>query len=73
MGWGARIKCFRTRLRWWICATVNIINGLILHMPLIPAFRRWGQADICQFEASLVYLGSSRTASSLYRKTLFQK
>ena len=31
-------------------------------MPLIPALRRQRQADLCEFEASLVYIASSRTA-----------
>jgi hypothetical protein len=29
--------------------------------PLIPALRRQRQADLCEFEASLVYRVSSRT------------
>ena len=31
-------------------------------MPLIPAFRRQGQADLCEFKASLIYRMSSKTA-----------
>jgi hypothetical protein len=30
--------------------------------PLIPAFGKQGQADLCELEASLVYRPSSRTA-----------
>jgi hypothetical protein len=29
--------------------------------PLIPALRRYRQADLCEFEASLLYIRSSRT------------
>ena len=37
--------------RWaWLC------------MPLIPVLRRQRQEDLCEFEASLVYIVSSRTA-----------
>ena len=32
-------------------------------MPLILALGRQGQADLCEFEASLVYRASSRTGS----------
>jgi hypothetical protein len=31
-------------------------------MLLIPAFRRQRQVDLCEFEVSLVYTVSSRTA-----------
>ena len=31
-------------------------------MPLIPALRRQRQVDLCEFEASLIYKESSRTA-----------
>ena len=33
-------------------------------MPLIPALRRQKQADLCEFEASLVYRASSRTVKT---------
>ena len=36
--------------------------------PLIPALRRQRQADLCEFEASLVYRVSSRTASKATEK-----
>jgi hypothetical protein len=39
-------------------------------MPLIPAFRRERQADLCEFEANLVYRGSSRTAKIIRRNPL---
>ena len=39
-------------------------------MPLIPAFRRLRQEDLCEFEASLVYRESFRTGSKSYRETL---
>ena len=35
-------------------------------MPLIPALGRQSQADLCEFEASLVYKVSSRTGSKSY-------
>ena len=34
-------------------------------MPLIPALRKQRQADLCEFEASLVYIASSRTARDI--------
>jgi hypothetical protein len=36
-------------------------------MPLIPALRRQRQADLCEFEASLVYRSSSTTAKATQR------
>ena len=39
-------------------------------MPLISAFGRQRQADLCEFEASQIYRASSRTGSkNLYRET----
>jgi hypothetical protein len=35
-------------------------------MPLIPALERQRQADLCEFEDSLVYKTSSRTARAGY-------
>ena len=37
------------------------------HTPLIPALRRQRQANLCEFEASLVYKVSSRTARPIQR------
>ena len=37
-------------------------------MPLIPEFRRQRQVDLCEFEASLVYKASSRTAKAVSEK-----
>ena len=34
-------------------------------MPLIPAHRRQRKVDICEFEVSLVYRASSRTARAV--------
>jgi hypothetical protein len=39
-----------------------------LHTPLIPALGRQKQAGLFEFEASLVYRGSSRTARATQRK-----
>ena len=39
--------------------------------PLIPAFRKQRQADLC--EASLVYRASSRTARVTQRNPVFKK
>ena len=36
-------------------------------MPLIPALQRQRQADLCEFEVSLVYRVSSRTARDTQR------
>ena len=35
--------------------------------PLIPAPRKQRQMDVCEFEASLFYRVSSRTAKNTYR------
>ena len=37
-------------------------------MPFIPALRRQRQADLCEFEATLVYRASSRTGSNATEK-----
>ena len=34
-------------------------------MPLIPALGRQRQADLCEFKASLVYIGNSRRAKAV--------
>jgi hypothetical protein len=36
------------------------------HLPLIPPLRRQSQVDLCEFEASLVYIVSSSTAIRPY-------
>ncbi|EGW02466.1 hypothetical protein I79_018299 [Cricetulus griseus] len=41
--------------RWW-------------RTPLIPALRRQSQADLCEFETSLVYRASARTTSKATEK-----
>ena len=36
-------------------------------MPLIPALRKQRQADLSEFEASLVYIASFKTARAIQR------
>lgn len=38
-----------------ICVRVNSL-GMVIHIPLISALRRQRQADLCECEASLVYM-----------------
>ena len=40
------------------------------HTPLIPAFGRQRQVDLCETEASLVYIVTSRTAGATGRPCL---
>jgi hypothetical protein len=42
-------------------------------VPLIPALRRQRQADLCEFEASLVYRVSSRTSRAIQRNSVSDK
>ena len=42
-------------------------------MPLIPAQRRQRQADLCEFEASLVYRVSSRTTEDIHRNPVSKR
>ena len=42
-------------------------------MPLIPALGRQRQIDLCEFEASLVYKASSRTARAVTTKNPVSK
>jgi hypothetical protein len=42
-------------------------------MPLIPALRRQREVDISEFEASLVYRVSSRTARATQRNPVSKK
>ena len=39
---------------------------------LIPAFGRQRQADLCEFETSLVYRASSRTARATQRNPVLK-
>jgi hypothetical protein len=39
-------------------------------MSLVPALRRQRQADLCEFQASLVYISSSRIARAKKRSCL---
>jgi hypothetical protein len=41
--------------------------------PLIPALGRQRQVDLCEFEASLVYRMSSRTARAIQRNPCLEK
>ena len=50
-----------------------ILAGWWWHTPLIPALRRKRQADLCEFEASLVYRVSSRTGSKATEKPCLKK
>ena len=40
------------------------------HTPLIPALKRQRQADLCEFEARLVYRGNSRTVRAIQRNPI---
>jgi hypothetical protein len=42
-------------------------------MPLVPAFKRQRQADLCAFKASLVYRVSSRTARATQRNPVSKR
>ena len=42
-------------------------------MPLIPALRRQGQVDLCEFKSSLVYIVNSRTARTTYVNLVSKK
>ena len=41
-------------------------------MPLIPAFGRQRQVDVCEFKASLVYRVSSRTTRATWRNPVLK-
>ena len=43
------------------------------HTPLIPALRRQRQVDVYEFEASLVYRSSSRTARATQKNPALKK
>jgi hypothetical protein len=42
-------------------------------MPLIPLVGKWGQTDLCEFEARLVYKVSSRTARATHKNPVLEK
>ena len=44
----------------------KIISWVWCRTPVIPALGRQKQMDLCEFEASLVYIVSSRTAKATY-------
>ena len=50
----------QTAGRWW-------------HTPLVQAFRRKKQVDLCEFEVSLVYRASSRAGSKATEKPCLKK
>ena len=43
------------------------------YTPLIPAFRRQRQADLCKFEANLIYKADVRTGRTVTEKTYLEK
>ena len=45
---------------------------VVAHMPLIPALGRQRQADVCEYEASLVYRASSRTIKATLRNPVMK-
>jgi hypothetical protein len=51
----------------WIWFKKRWLNWSWLDMPLIPAFQRQRQVYLLEYEASLVYIISSRTASAMKR------
>jgi hypothetical protein len=51
-----------------LCFVKKIVSaGWEGHMPLIPALRKQKKVDLCEFEASLVYIASSRTARAIQK------
>jgi hypothetical protein len=42
-------------------------------MPLIPALRRLRQVDLCEFEASMIYIASSKIARTTLRDPVLKK
>ena len=44
-----------------------------MRMPLIPALREAGQAELCEFEISLVYRVSCRTARATQTNPISKK
>jgi hypothetical protein len=42
-------------------------------MPLIPAFRRQRQAELCESEANLIYRVNSRTAGATQRNSVSKR
>jgi hypothetical protein len=45
----------------------------VWHIPLISALRRQRQADICEFEGSLIYRVSSKSARGTHRNPVSKR
>ena len=45
---------------------IKVYEPVVGHMPLIPACRRQGQVDLCEFQANLSCKVSSRTVRATY-------
>jgi hypothetical protein len=49
------------------------LNQTWWHRPLAPALGRQRQVDFCEFEDSLVYIVSPRTAKAMYKDLVSKK
>ena len=64
--WGTHIQA--------IIYTKNKVSSrAVWHTPLTPALERQRQADLCEFEGSLVYRVSSRTVRASQRNPVLRK
>jgi hypothetical protein len=52
---------------------IQEVMGQWRHTPLIPALGKQMWADLCEFEATLVYNGSSRTANATQKNPVLNK
>jgi hypothetical protein len=55
------------------CDSKHIPHSVWCRLPLIPAFRRQRQADLCESEANLVYRVSSRTTRAVTQRNTIWK